>query len=338
MKRKNLLKSIFPSLDENFNLEARVNNAIRCATCEPDPNKSIDIILEFLGKELDGERSYIFEKNSSGGDDNTYEWTAEGVTPEKSNLQNIPPQVCESWYRFFSEGKDIMYDDIEKILPEDPLKYQILKEQNINSIIVVPLYGDEQIIGFYGIDNPPVRNMERSLNMLRIVGYFIGSMITRRNMINRLKEISMTDQLTKLGNRHAMEEYIAGIKSVQTLGIVYCDITGLKRINDTMGHQAGDNLICRAAESLKNAFEEYGLFRIGGDELLAICKEIDEKSMQERVEHLKKISAENSVNLAVGSIWSCCCEKLQTLMTEAEALMYKEKEIYYRSAGHDRRR
>lgn len=326
-------------LDRHEGLENRINVNIKHATCEPYPDKSIDIILEFLGKELRGERAYVFEKNSMGGDDNTYEWTAAGVTPEKENLQNVPPEVCANWYRYFNENKNIMYDDIEKIRYEDPLVYETLKNQDIHSIVVVPLYDDYRVLGFYGIDNPPKQNLEDTLNMLQILGYFISSMLKRRDMMNQLREMSLSDQLTKLGNRHAMEEYIDNIQGNCGIGIVYCDITGLKRTNDTLGHKMGDQLICHAAESLKSAFGDYGLFRIGGDELLAICVDIDEKTLQSRIELLRKKAVENSVNLAIGAIWEEPFESdFQKLMSAAEQLMYQEKNEYYRAAGIDRRR
>lgn len=157
--------------------------------------------------------------------------------------------------------------------------------------------------------------------------------------MNQLRELSLCDQLTTLGNRHAMEEYISNIESDTSIGIVYCDITGLKRMNDTMGHKMGDELICRASESLKSAFGEYGLFRIGGDELLAICAGIDGDTLQNRVEFLRKKSVENSVNLAIGSAMEEKFENnLQKIMSKAEKLMYQEKNEYYRTIGIDGRR
>lgn len=326
-------------LDRYEDLEKRVNDIIKHAACEPDPDRSLEIMLEFLGKTLNGERAYIFEKNQSGGDDNTYEWTAAGVTPEKKNLQNVPPEVCENWYRYFRENKNIMYDDIEKMRDEDPLQYENLKNQNIRSIVVVPLYDNNRATGFYGIDNPPKQALEQTLNMLRIVGYFISSTIKKRDMMNRLRELSLQDQLTKLGNRRAMDEYIFSLGSSKSLAVVYCDITRLKLMNDTMGHKMGDELICRAAESLRAAFGEYGLFRIGGDELVAVCTDIDEADFHNRIKLLREKAAENSVNLAIGTAWKENYENdLQKLMNEAEKMMYKEKSEYYKKSGLDRRK
>lgn len=55
------------------NHETLANEGIRLAMKAESPDKSLDVILEFLGQALHAERTYIFEKNESGGDDNTYE-------------------------------------------------------------------------------------------------------------------------------------------------------------------------------------------------------------------------------------------------------------------------
>ncbi|MGN0674987.1 MAG: GAF domain-containing protein, partial [Oscillospiraceae bacterium] len=192
-------------------LEAIVNDGIQLAMQAATPDKSIDVILEYLGKALNGERTYIFEQNKAGGDDNTYEWVATGVTPEKDNLQDLPPEVCANWYRNFSENKSILIETLEDIREEDPLQYENLKRQNINSIAVVPLYDDKKAIGFYGVDNPPKQNLEYASNILQIMGYFIVSTLKRRNLLKQLQEMSYFDRLTQIGNRYAMEEYLTGI-------------------------------------------------------------------------------------------------------------------------------
>lgn len=71
-------------------MEAIINEGIRIALNAPTSEQSLEIILEYLGKALNGERTYIFEKNLLGNDDNTYEWVANGIRPEKDNLQNVP--------------------------------------------------------------------------------------------------------------------------------------------------------------------------------------------------------------------------------------------------------
>ena len=174
------------------NLEAVINEGLRVALLEETPDQSLEVLLEHLGKALNGERTYIFEQNEAGGDDNTYEWAADGVEPEKESLQNVPPEVCASWYRKFSVGKHIVIESLEDIRETDPLQYENLKRQGVHSLVVVPLYDGERIIGFYGVDNPPVRSLEYTSNMLQTAAYFIVSSLKRRNLVRELQKRSYT--------------------------------------------------------------------------------------------------------------------------------------------------
>ena len=172
------------------NLEAIINEGLRVALLEKTPDQSLEVLLEHLGKALNGERTYIFEQNESGCDDNTYEWTASGVQAEKESLQNVPPEVCASWYRKFSVGKHIVIESLEDIRETDPLQYENLKRQGIHSLVVVPLYDGKQIIGFYGVDNPPVKSLEYASNILQTAAYFIVSSLKRRNLFRELQKRS----------------------------------------------------------------------------------------------------------------------------------------------------
>ena len=173
-----------------WELETVINEGLRAALREESPDRSLEVLLQHLGKALNGERTYIFERNESGGDDNTYEWVAEGVEPEKENLQDVPPEVCELWYRNFNIGRHIVIEDLETIREEDPLQYQNLKKQNIRSIVVIPLYDDGTVIGFYGVDNPPVKMLEYASNILQTAAYFIVSSLKRRDLVRELQKRS----------------------------------------------------------------------------------------------------------------------------------------------------
>ncbi len=320
-------------------LEKLVNEGLRLALQAPTPDRTIEVILEYIGKALNAERTYIFEKNEEGGDDNTYEWVANGITPEKDNLQNVPPEVCANWYQKFSENKKIEIENLEDIREEDPLQYENLRRQNIRSLVVIPLYNEKSIMGFYGVDNPPRGMLTYSSDMLQIMGHFITSSLKRRNLVTMLQHMSYSDQLTGFGNRYKMNEHIENIPEGESVGAVFCDVTGLKRVNDTQGHEKGDRLILSACESLRRVFADYELFRIGGDEFLALCPGIAEEELKEKVEALRKDIRENLVNMAVGAVWQKEGKKnIDRLLLESEKLMYEDKSAYYKTAGIDRRR
>ena len=319
-------------------MESFVNEALKDALSVESPDETIRIILEYLGKVLNGERTYIFEKNRDGRDDNTYEWTAPGVPPEIDNLQNLPPEICENWYHIFEEGKYVQISDIEEMRLSDPLQYENLKRQNIHSIVAMPIYDAEKVIAFYGVDNPPAVSLEYTSDMLQIMGSFLKSCIRRRNLMRRLEDLSYKDALTQLGNRFAMEKYVRQINPEQSVGVVYGDVTGLKGVNDTLGHKAGDGLILRAGACLEQVFGDYGVFRIGGDELLVLCAQIDQDTLAERIRQLECLTAEKDVNIAVGVTWQDRADThLDELLQEAEKRMYEDKAEYYKKTGIERR-
>ena len=321
------------------NIEAMSNEALRIALQAPTPDMSLQVVLEYIGKALNAERTYIFEKNKFGGDDNTYEWSAVGVEPQKDTLQNVPEEVCANWYRNFAENRHIVIADLENIRESDPLQYDILKRQDIHTLVVVPLYDNKQVIGFYGVDNPPEGALKYASNILHILGHFIISCIRRRNLMRELNNMSYNDQLTGLGNRYALNKYMSTVDESRSLGIVYCDVTGLKKVNDTEGHEMGDKLLRNACESLRRVFGDYGLFRIGGDEFLAAANGVTREQLGERVKLLKEDMRQHDVNMAVGEVWTDKAPRNpDALLTEAEKLMYQDKAEYYKRTGIDRRK
>ena len=318
-------------IDSYQKLESLANEGMRVALQATVPDQSLEVILEYLGNALKGERTYIFERNAKGNDDNTYEWVANGVEPAKDMLQDLPAEVCAKWYQDFREDKNIMIHDLEDIRESDPLQYENLKRQNIHALVVVPLYFDKKIIGFYGVDNPPKGALDYAETMLQIMAHFIVSSIRRRELLKQLQNMSFRDRLTQLGNRFAMDEYVDRVCADESIGVVYGDITGLKRINDSQGHEAGDRLILRACDCLREVFGGYGLFRTGGDELLALCPGITQETLNEKVQELKSCMPKHDVVMAVGAVWRADSrDGVDWLLSEADRLMYEEKAAYYK--------
>lgn len=322
------------------NLEMLVNNALGVALQKPTPDETIQTLLEHIGHILRGERAYIFEKNEHGNDDNTYEWVAAGITPQKQNLQNVPPWICEPWYLKFQKHSHVLIRDLEDIQEQVPMMYQVLKPQGIHSLVVVPLEFDGEITAFYGVDNPPAGTLEDAIGILRIMGHFITASLKRRDLMRKLLDLSFRDQQTRLGNRYALQRFVDEEYCVEmSLGVMFCDVTGLKRVNDEQGHKAGDVMIARAAESLREIYDGYQCFRFGGDELLALCPGISEKETGDKGELLKLAAKEKGIVLSVGTAWAAAgAANIDSLLSEAETRMYQDKSRYYQTMGIDRRK
>ena len=157
--------------------------------------------------------------------------------------------------------------------------------------------------------------------------------------MQKLMDMSYKDPMTGLGNRFALSVFVDEMDKEAGLGVIYGDITSLKCVNDCKGHVAGDRLILRACGCLMEVFDGYGIFRMGGDELLVLCPGIAAEDLEERIAKLHTLMEGCSVNMAIGSLWSAqAVTDLDAFLREAEKQMYENKAEYYRKHGIDRRR
>ena len=328
------------TIEDQTDTEALINEGLRFALAAETPIRSIDILLQYMGQSFSGERAYIFERNSQNSFDNTFEWCSDQVLPQKNILINIPEQDLNSWVQAFNRNENVLITDIETIRTADPDVYSLLKPQNIHSLVVSPIMDGRRLIGFYGIDNPPLELMSHISFTLQLFGHFISSILKRRDLVERLENLSFYDQLTGAKNRHAMNEKLASLANGGSLGIIYSDVMGLKQINDDFGHQAGDEALIYACENLKAHFPDKCVYRIGGDEFLVLIPGITENLFQSMIRSMLVDMAKSSVHLALGSVWvDDCTGKVEKSLSEADARMYEDKRAYYaKNRQLDRRR
>ncbi len=116
-----------------------------------DISTCLDECLKIMGKTLHLSRIYIFEYHHGPGTaDNTFEWVSDGIAPQKENLQRLSMKKYPWWMEMMNNNKIINYKKIEDI-PGGPEK-ELLRSQNIKSILVVPLFVNNAFYGFMGFD------------------------------------------------------------------------------------------------------------------------------------------------------------------------------------------
>ena len=164
-----------------------------------------------------------------------------------------------------------------------------------------------------------------------------------------LANASFRDQSTGLYNRRAFEEEKERLRaSVLPEDFVFlsADLNGLKTANDSLGHAAGDELICGAADCLRDAFGQRGkVFRIGGDEFAAMLRVSPDEladGLRDFDELMDAWSGELvktlSISYGLASSREFPSETITELGLIADERMYAAKEAYYRTSGNDRRR
>ena len=145
-----------------------------------------------------------------------------------------------------------------------------------------------------------------------------------------------TDSLTGLRNKHAFSEYETSLdksirdKAIENVAVVVCDINGLKHVNDTLGHAAGDKLIKDASVMLCEYFSHGAVFRTGGDEFVIVLKG---KGFDTRDEVMDEFNRKVESNISTGDVVvSIGCstltegdEQLNDIFKRADNRMYERK-------------
>lgn len=159
-----------------------------------------------------------------------------------------------------------------------------------------------------------------------------------------------TDPLTGIRSRYA---YTRALKALDAAGALpedfaafTIDINGLKEVNDTMGHDAGDALICGAARCIEKCFSSGEFYRTGGDEFVVLATGMDQTHADIALSRLKREAGKwhgekgQGLHLAAGCALAAKHPGLtsEKLVHEADLKMYQMKAEYYEKVGTDRRR
>ena len=164
---------------------------------EQELSEIIHSLLQAIGNYTGADRVYIFDWETDQKDSlsNTFEWCADEVTPEIDNLQAIPVSLMPNWVKRFENKEVIVINDLEATKDSEPEEYELLKTQEICSLIAVPIYANHQMNGFIGVDNPDLRQNEISITLLSDVGGHLGCV--RENLKSTVLLKKALDEATK---------------------------------------------------------------------------------------------------------------------------------------------
>ena len=161
------------------------------------------------------------------------------------------------------------------------------------------------------------------------------------NYIFILSVNSSRDPLTNLYDRRTYYEDVARFKS-QIKGVIQIDVNGLKFLNDTYGHDAGDKALLTVGHILENSIHnaEMCVYHLSGDEFLILMFQGKNEALEKTVSDIKLAVEETEYSVAIGYYFVNRNENVtyEVALKKAEELMYSDKERYYEISGNDRRR
>ena len=180
-----------------------------------------------------------------------------------------------------------------------------------------------------------------------LVQVALTDITARKKAESYLSYLGTHDVLTGLKNRSFFEETLVKLQQENRypVSIVIIDINGLKKANDSGGHEAGDALIRRAASVLTQAASDQDtIARIGGDEFAMLLSYQDERAARNLVAQLNTLVGMNNqfhggieLSMSIGSATAYTGMKLTSVLRTADERMYAAKRAYYEGTGDDRR-
>ncbi len=146
------------------------------------------------------------------------------------------------------------------------------------------------------------------------------------------------DSLTGLLNRYAYHADICN-NPEEITALISIDMNGLKVLNDTEGHAAGDEALATLAFCFRRALRsrQYG-YRIGGDEFVILCRKTSEQDLKALIGRIESNVSETKYRCAIGYSYSADGKTpVEDILRESDMMMYAAKERYYTECGRDRR-
>lgn len=252
---------------------------------------AINNLLEKIGHFTKADRAYIVDEKD-GCYYNTYEWCNEGIEPQINQLQNLRAEDMPYWIPKLSSGESIFIEDLENVKETMPVEYEILKPQNIHTLIVFPIILRNTLKGFIGVDNPNIKDAKDVIRLLAALGSYLGTTRENAAVYAKLEYRLNYDSLTKAYNRYGFYKNAQKLIKEHT-DTEYClilsDIKSFKLINEIYGENIADKILIDEVNIIRQKMKGNSVLgRLNGDIIaMVIPKEyLSEKEFSDMIKLL----------------------------------------------------
>ena len=272
---------------------------------------------------------------------------------DSSTLKPMETYLDEDFYNLTLSWEDTIAgsnciiaknkQDMEVIRERNPEWHKSLTDAHIESIVLFPLKARGETLGYIWASNFEPDRAQKIKETLDITTFILASEIGNYLLLDRLKILSSIDMLTGILNRNEMNNLVSDLcdgkkAKGKSVGVIFADLNGLKTVNDEEGHQAGDDLLRRAAQTLRTVFNDDEIFRAGGDEFSVIVTDISEEELAKKAQMIKTNSKDFAgVNFAVGYALENKGRNVRQALRKADENMYEDKRLYYEAHPEKKR-
>lgn len=186
-------ETISQAVQERLHFARKVVDYAKIISENTNYDAAVQNTLMAVGEFYQADRAYLFEADpkQEGYWNNTFEWCRPNVTPQLNNLQHVPSEAFQRWLDLFMQNKSVVILNLDPLQKSSPAEWAMLNPQDIDRLIAVPLWLNETLIAFIGIDNP--RYSIRDDSQAKVLSYFlISRMRQERSLARETSTISLS--------------------------------------------------------------------------------------------------------------------------------------------------
>lgn len=259
--------------------ERLIDDALACVTSTANPNESVARLLECLGSACCCTRVGLFEESPNGDFDNTHEWCAAGAHSKMLHLQHVP---------------------------EEALNAQVSRGVTLVALEWEGTQEDEPAHGMLYLDGTREGDAAERKNevLANIIVKLLAATLAHRDELNLREENDAEDPLTGVSNRHGFYRFALQADPSECVGVICCELSGVREANRRAGHSAGDAALKELAHTLLENFRRPWVFRMGSSEFLVCCPGVQEDLFNRRVSVLLGILQAHKTPATVRTTWA----------------------------------
>lgn len=291
--------------------------------------ENIGKALEKIGYIISAEAVGFFMRGDTE-DSSSYMWDRRG-----NRETEIKEGIFEALWEYFRTRNNrfdaFTAETLKTSLPGADL-------ENIKNMIAVPVEEmDGTIRGILAGFN--LSDHHISSAALKSVSFSFNMFCNNIWSYNAMKEKGERDILSGLYNRNKYESDLPVFPKLyhKSLACIYIDVNGLHELNNTKGHEAGDQMLKAVSEQIRGKFGERYAYRVGGDEFIIFAIDMEEDEVNEKTVEIVEKLEKSRIYVSVGVYWDSGDFSVGTLIKNAEKNMYNAKREFYSKETNDRR-
>lgn len=210
-------------------------------------------------------------------------WNPEGMDGSGDAGREFPAQNPVCWLRRIMNGEAVHIPDARQ-LPDGEEK-ECMREAQCRSLVAIPMIREECVMGFLSFkSNSPRQWQNEPIDLLRILANTLADAMAKTEAEKEINYMAYYDHLTGLPNRLLFKDRLSQAifqagRTGRYLGVIFLDLDSFKTVNDTLGHERGDELLFVIADRLRNSIRVSDtVSRFGGDEFLILINNLAEVS------------------------------------------------------------